>query len=905
MAAPPRPPRLKPDDKRGPKPGTNVALNAHKLPVNRSETAEKHEQVKTDEDYIYSEAIAQRSAPEQYASPLTATVDAEKQEQVKTDEDYMYAEAIARRRAPEQYASPLTATVDDYDDGDGFIYDDPKTLSSSSGGPHKSSPLQRPRERQIKVKTDDDYIYDVPTNRRSVPERKASSRTTADCDDGDGFIYDEPKTLSSSSGGPHKSSPSQHPRAEKHEQVKTDEDYMYAEAIARRRAPEQYASPLTTTVDDYDDGDGFIYDDPKTLSSSSGGPHKSSPLQRPRGAEDYYGLMYDIAKPSGNFPAHQTKTSATQSGPGLRVTTTENVKMGAGQKAVEMKPPKPLTMAHSLKVEGDQIKIVLQLRSPETEAGHFRRVPMRVVCLFDISGSMGQQFGSKARRRETKIVKMRNIAKLITNTLDDMDYLGVIAFGNDTEVLSPMTKNEPSAKKEVLSKVRELGRNGLSLTTNLSRAMFAAINMFRQDSKERGWKCSNRESRDMIMVLTDGDINDGVTDGQELVRQVRQAIRELEMEGNHFKKDPSLTISTVVTGNNVSDAVYMLSKTCGNDAFFYIEKDSDILEIGALMPVLLRMNSVANSISVQAEALDPAELLPKLCGHEYMAHRPHERDDEICYFLHDLGLGMSKHLLIVLDKESVMCETDMNAAVLRVKVEYLDAVMEKHTFTHEVMRSEFEDPQTQQSLAVSIQDIRRISQLALRQVAEDVREEKGSRAVAHLLQSIEEVETHVENHCQELRVASEKQQLTNLAQSVTANLANLMRVIEDSQKTTGNKWAAVKSVSSAIVREAPSATRLLGQQNEQTGNTVMSREVSEMRRMIRDQYAKNGVKSAIFYDFDVTMMEFTNSLQRGVRLPRYPEVNPSITSAEGMTDQTHSEPASDDLYVYSSQMTNS
>lgn len=93
-----------------------------------------------------------------------------------------------------------------------------------------------------------------------------------------------------------------------------------------------------------------------------------------------------------------------------------------------------------------QIKVVLQLQSQETEAGHFSRAPMRLVCLFDISGSMGQQFGSKARRRETKIVKMRNIAKLMANTLDDTDYLGVIAFGDDTEVLSPMTKNEPSAK---------------------------------------------------------------------------------------------------------------------------------------------------------------------------------------------------------------------------------------------------------------------------------------------------------------------------------------------------------------------------------------------------------------------------------------------------------------------------
>lgn len=406
----------------------------------------------------------------------------------------------------------------------------------------------------------------------------------------------------------------------------------------------------------------------------------------------------------------------------------------------------------------------------------------------------------------------------------------------------------------------------------------------------------------MIIVLTDGDINDGITDGQELVRQVRHAIRQLE---NNHKKDPSLTISTVVTGNNVSDAVYMLSKTCGSDAFFYIEKDTDTLEISALMPVLLRMNSVANSISVQAEALDPAELLPKLCSHEYMAHRPHERDDEICYFLHDLGVGMSKHLLIVLDKESVMCETDMGAAVLRVKVQYQDAMMEQHTITHEVMRSELEETKTKESLAVSIQDIRRISQVALRQVAEDVREEKPDRAVAHLLHSIEEVEMHVQKHCQKLRVPSQKQQLTHFVHSVTANLSNLMRVIEDSHKTTGNKWAAVKSVSSAIVREAPSATRLLGQQPGLQGNTPVSREVSEIRTMIRDQYAKNGVKSAIFYDFDVTMMEFTDSLRRGKRLPFYPDVDPDVTSAEGMTNQSHSEPAFDDVYVYSSQMTNS
>lgn len=98
--------------------------------------------------------------------------------------------------------------------------------------------------------------------------------------------------------------------------------------------------------------------------------------------------------------------------------------------------------------------------------------------------------------------------------------------------------------------------------------------------------------RNSIIVFSDGEINEGTKEPNKLIHEVREKIRR-----NAFDLDDSqnqwVSISTIATGNDVSEAMYLLSKCCSSDAFYHLDvQKSEENDPDLFLPVMLRKTAV-------------------------------------------------------------------------------------------------------------------------------------------------------------------------------------------------------------------------------------------------------------------------------------------------------------------------
>jgi Ca-activated chloride channel family protein len=128
------------------------------------------------------------------------------------------------------------------------------------------------------------------------------------------------------------------------------------------------------------------------------------------------------------------------------------------------------------------------------------RKPARLVFLVDVSGSM---------RMESRLELVKRGLQLLVERLDERDSIGIVAYGSSARVVLGST---PGSERDViLEAVERLQPEG---STNLEAGLHLAYAMASGAFDSRG---VNR-----VVLCTDGVANNGVTDPQALVAQVKR-----------------------------------------------------------------------------------------------------------------------------------------------------------------------------------------------------------------------------------------------------------------------------------------------------------------------------------------------------------------------------------------------
>jgi hypothetical protein len=233
--------------------------------------------------------------------------------------------------------------------------------------------------------------------------------------------------------------------------------------------------------------------------------------------------------------------------------------------------------------------VMVNLEPPEqpNAQGHLGRQPVDVVCVIDVSGSMGQDAtlpGSSEQTGLNILDLVKHSTRTIIHTLGDGDRLGIVTFTDTAEIVCPLTNMTEQGKTNVQAKVEALeDLNSTNIYDGLVKA---------------------------LQVLQDGNSKDGcvllLTDGMPNVEPPRGTLAGfMKLRDGFTKPDFCKSISTFGFGYNL-DSLLMseLAKTWSSSGSFSFIPDSGMVGtvfVNSLGNILSRISTEV-SINVEGEA---------------------------------------------------------------------------------------------------------------------------------------------------------------------------------------------------------------------------------------------------------------------------------------------------------------
>ncbi len=242
-----------------------------------------------------------------------------------------------------------------------------------------------------------------------------------------------------------------------------------------------------------------------------------------------------------------------------------------------------------------------------------QRPPLNLALVIDRSGSMAH---------DDKFDYAIQAAQLVVENLSACDIVSVIAFNQESVVLCPAG---PAVNPEFLNhRLDEITPQGW---TNLSAGLLEAFAQINQRATATQMK--------RVIVLTDGQANQGITDPRELRKLVASARRR------------GIGVSTMGCGDDFDETVLIAIADAGRGRFTDIRESDDIPEaMAAELHGLLGV--VAQNVRVEVTAPDALKIT---AVHGRRLARP---TDTFVFDLGDVREGERTVLLARLEPQDIL-----------------------------------------------------------------------------------------------------------------------------------------------------------------------------------------------------------------------------------------------------------
>jgi Ca-activated chloride channel homolog len=194
--------------------------------------------------------------------------------------------------------------------------------------------------------------------------------------------------------------------------------------------------------------------------------------------------------------------------------------------------------------EGTIVRALLRLEGEAPESTN--RAPLNLSLVLDRSGSMSGEPLEAARRAAIGLVRR----------LDPTDVVSVVAYGSRVEtVAEPATGSE---QPQLGARIESIRTEGM---TNLSGGWLRGQELVLQRRREGG---VNR-----VLLLTDGQANEGITDPETLAGLCRSAAEQ------------GLSTSTIGFGAKYNEHLLRMMADAGGGSTYYIERADQAADVFA------------------------------------------------------------------------------------------------------------------------------------------------------------------------------------------------------------------------------------------------------------------------------------------------------------------------------------
>ncbi|MCC7382858.1 MAG: VWA domain-containing protein [Deltaproteobacteria bacterium] len=187
--------------------------------------------------------------------------------------------------------------------------------------------------------------------------------------------------------------------------------------------------------------------------------------------------------------------------------------------------------------------LFLQLMLRAKEVPGRTRAPLALAIVIDRSGSMAGE----------KIEQARSAARQLVDRLADSDEIAVISYATDFTVDVPLTSARASERARIQRTIDQIYDGG---GTNLSGGLEAGLAELLR-ARDRGLAAR-------VIVLSDGNANQGITDPREIARIAQRA----RLAGN--------TISAIGLGLDFNEDVMTQIAENGGGSYHYLRDGSEI-----------------------------------------------------------------------------------------------------------------------------------------------------------------------------------------------------------------------------------------------------------------------------------------------------------------------------------------
>ncbi|KAK3583050.1 hypothetical protein CHS0354_003993 [Potamilus streckersoni] len=457
--------------------------------------------------------------------------------------------------------------------------------------------------------------------------------------------------------------------------------------------------------------------------------------------------------------------------------------------------------------EDNKVRLITELNTEHVTSAP--KVPIRFVLLVDKSGSMLHSLGQS--RRYTKITQVKQFAMKLMQSLDSGDEAGIVTFGADADIFYPLTEITDDSRKKMLSKIETLDGGRMCRETNLSAGLRMALKVFKDAIKTPGELLNRKNS---ILIFSDGEVNAGTTDPDALVHEVRQNIRQMAPSLDD-STNQWVTISVVTTGSAVSEAAYLLSKTCSSEAYYYMDKAVNDPTAELFLPVLLRKSAVAWNVSLLIQTFNGVHFVDEECSSDCKIRlRRSKRSKtpikmEKAYFLYDFPAGKRRQIGVTVDISNMIfandCKID-DKKVFQIRLEYTGRGEERRRVEKCIDQLHIEKSNEQVALGAAMKhEVQLVTNQILRRTADYVKD-GDQRASAVLLDGKTDIQKICNRFGEIARSNTVKHNVYGYAASVVQTMDELMKTLEGHLENKGTTWNKIKAVSSAITREAPTVS---------------------------------------------------------------------------------------------------